>query len=125
MLVASMARNAGFGQFGGSPPAPQGYGPPGGVPPLGGPMTPGSRNDFDTALPLVLSIASTVLCCDPILGLPAIVLAIGARNAANMGAVEIARRRARTALVLSLASMGVGLTIELFEVVRYVIAALH
>ena len=105
--------------------APHGYGPPGGVPPLGGPMTPGSGNDVDTTLPLVLSIASTLLCCNPGLGLPAIVLAIQARNAANVGSIEAARKSARAALILSLVSMGIGFAIELYEAVRYVVAANH
>ena len=75
--------------------------------------------DVNTTLPLVLSLAATLLCCDPILGLPAIILAIQARNAANMGAVDLARKRARTALVLAIAAIVVGLGLELFEAVRY------
>ena len=130
MLRASMARDGGFGEQGHSAsrgnestPDPArpigGFGPPGGVPPLGGPMTPGSTSEVATTLPLVLAIASTLLCCDPILGLPAIILAIQARNAANMGAVDVARRRARAALVLAFAAMGVGLMIQGFEAARY------
>jgi hypothetical protein len=122
-----MARDGGFGEYGGSPAggnestpdAPGGFGPPGGVPPLGGPMVPGSGSDVDTTFPLVLSIASTLLCCDPILGLPAIVLAIQARNAANMGALDLARKRARTALILAFVSIGAGLVLEFVEVLRY------
>jgi len=122
-----MGRDGGFGGYGGGPTggddvtpgAGGGFGPPGGVPPLGGPMVPGSGSDVDTTLPLVLSIASTLLCCDPILGLPAIVLAIQARNAANMGAVDLARKRARTALILAIASGGAGLVLELVETLRY------
>jgi hypothetical protein len=83
-------------------------------------MTPGSGGDVDTTLPLLLAIASTVLCCDPVLGLPAIVFAIQARNAANMGSIDLARRRARTAFVVSLASAGAGLLLELYEAARYV-----
>ena len=82
-------------------------------------MVPGSGSEVDTTLPLVLSIASTLLCCDPLLGLPAIILAIQARNAANMGAVDLARKRARTALLLAIASIGAGFALELFEVLRY------
>jgi hypothetical protein len=122
-----MGRDGGFGGYGGAPTAGDdttveatgGFGPPGGVPPLGGPMVPGSGTEVDTTLPLVLSIASTVLCCDPILGLPAIVLAIQARNAANMGAVDVARKRARTALVLAIASSAAGLILELIETLHY------
>jgi hypothetical protein len=86
-------------------------------------MTPGSGSDVDTTLPLILSIASTVLCCDPVLGLPAIVLAIQARNARNVGAIDLARKRARAALVLSIVSMGVGLCFELLEAIRYLATA--
>jgi hypothetical protein len=81
-------------------------------------MTPGSGNDVDTTLPLILSIASTLLCCDPVLGLPAIVLAILARRAADMGAIDLARKRARMARLLAIASMGVGLAFELAEGIR-------
>jgi hypothetical protein len=127
MIPINMGRDGGFGGYGGEPTAGDdatqgaagGFGPPGGVPPLGGPMVPGSGSDVDTTLPLILSIASTLLCCDPILGLPAIVLAIQARNAANMGAVDLARKRARTALVLAIASSGAGLILELIETLRY------
>jgi hypothetical protein len=133
MLAERMARDGGFGGYGGAPKGgynapppgphpltPTGFGPPGGVPPLGGPMTPGSGPEVDTSLPLLLSIAATLLCCNPVLGLPAIVLAIQARNAANMGSADVARRRARAALVLSLVAAGAGLLFELFEGFRYV-----
>jgi hypothetical protein len=86
-------------------------------------MIPGSGRDVDTRLPLVLSIASTVLCCNPFLGLPAIVLAILARNAAHVGSIDLARKRARAAFVLSLAAIGFGFSFELFEAVRYLAAA--
>ena len=82
-------------------------------------MTPGSGNDVNTTLPLALAIGSTFLCCDPVLGLPAIVLAILARNAADVGAIDIARRRARTGLILSIASIVVGFLVELFEGIRF------
>jgi hypothetical protein len=122
-----MARDGGFGGYGDSPPhgygsspdASGGFGPPGGVPPLGGPMTPGSGNEVETTLPLVLSIAATLLCCNPILGLPAIILAIQARNAANMGAADLARKRARTARALAIAAIVLGLAFEIFECLRY------
>jgi hypothetical protein len=58
-------------------------------------MIPGSGSDVDTTLPLALSIAAAVLCCNPILGLPAIVLAVQARNAASVGSIDLARKRAR------------------------------
>jgi hypothetical protein len=82
-------------------------------------MTPGSGNDVNTTLPLALAIGSTLLCCDPVLGLPAIVLAILARNAADVGAIDVARRRARTGLILSIASIVVGFLVELLEGIRY------
>ena len=82
-------------------------------------MTPGSGNEVDTTLPLVLSIASTLLCCNPVLGLPAIVLAILARNAADVGAIDVARKRARLARRLAIASMILGLLFEVLEGVRY------
>jgi hypothetical protein len=90
-------------------------------------MVPGSESEVDTTLPLVLSIASTLLCCDPVLGLPAIVLAIQARNAANMGAIDLARKRARAALILAFVAMGAGLLLEVFEALRYfgVLTAIH
>ena len=128
MLEARMARDGGFGH-GGSPPgvntpSPQGFGPPGGVPPLGGPMIPGSGSDVDTRLPLALSIASTVLCCNPILG------ASGDRPR-DPGAQRRERRidrsgaeaSARGVFVLSLAAMGLGLSFEVFEAIRYLAAA--
>lgn len=86
-------------------------------------MIPGSGSDVNTTLPLALSIAAAVLCCNPILGLPAIVLAVQARNAASVGSINLARKRARAAFVLSLAAMGSGLSFELFEAVRYLAAA--
>jgi hypothetical protein len=88
-------------------------------------MTPGSRTDVGTTLPLVLSIASTVLCCDPVLGLPAIVLAIQAKNAADMGSIDLAHKRARAALVLAGIGAGLGLLLELYEVLRYFSTASH
>jgi Interferon-induced transmembrane protein len=122
-----MARDGGFGRYGMSAPpegynptpgAPRGFGPPGGMPPLGGPMTPGSGSDVDTTLPLVLSIVSTLLCCDPVLGVPAIVLAIQARNAANRGDIDLARKRARVAVILALVAIGAGFLLEVIEGVR-------
>ncbi len=82
-------------------------------------MTPGSGREVDTMLPLVLSIGATLLCCNPILGVPAIVLAIQARNAANMGAIDLAQKRARWALIVASFAIGVGLLIEAFEGIRY------
>ena len=131
MLAGEMTPQGGFGGYGGGPPSGegaspvQGYGPPGGVHPLGGPMTPGSGDDVNTTLPLVLSIASTVLCCDPLLGLPAIVLAIQARSAQNEGAIGLARKRARVALVLSIVSMVLGALFELYETVRHLASGFH
>ena len=126
MLDRCMRRD-GFGGFGGTPaggyaPSPQGFGPGGGFPPPGGPMTPGTEGDVNTTLPFVLSIVSTVVCCDPVLGLPAIVFAIQARNARNRGALDVARKRALVSLVLGGAGIGLGLALELFELFRYLTA---
>ena len=82
-------------------------------------MTPGTEGDVNTTLPLILAIVCTLVCCDPLLGLPAMVLAIQAKNARNMGALDLARKRARTALAISIVGMGLGLLLELIELVRW------
>jgi hypothetical protein len=82
-------------------------------------MTPGTEGDVNTTLPLLLSFACTLVFCNPLVGLPAIVLAIQARSARNMGSLDLARKRARAALVLSIAGMGLGLLLEVVELVRW------
>jgi hypothetical protein len=101
-------------------PAPHGFGPPGGgfVPP-GGPMTPGSGKDVGTTLPLLLAIASILVFCDPVLGLPAVILAVQARNARSVGSLDVARKRAKLALVLAGAGIVVGFLGEVFFAARW------
>jgi hypothetical protein len=109
-----MAGEGGFGGYGG---ASRGGNPPPASAASSAPAP--SPAEVDTTLPLVLSIGSTLLCCDPILGVPAIVLAIQARNAANQGALDIARKRARAALILASIAIALGLLLEAFEGLRY------
>jgi len=98
-----------MGQGYGQPPqgfGPPGFGPPGGgFPPPGGPMTPGSGEDVNTTLPLVLSIVSVVLFLNPI-GIVALIFAILASSAKKVGQLDDARGKAKIALVLAIVALG-------------------
>ncbi len=97
----------GYGPPGGYP--PQGFGPPGGgFPPPGGPMMPGSGGDVNTTTPLVLGIVSMVICGNCLLGIPAIILAVMAMNAKNVGNIEDARSKAKTSTILSIVGFGLA-----------------
>jgi hypothetical protein len=85
-------------------------------------MTPGSGREVNTTLPLVLSIASTLLCCNPVFGLPAIVMAIRAKNARDMGNLDGAAKQARTSLLLGALGMGLGLLFEVYELFAFLAA---
>ncbi|MBK8216892.1 MAG: CD225/dispanin family protein [Myxococcales bacterium] len=107
------------GGFGGPPPGgygapPPGFGPPGGgFPPPGGPMMPGAGGDVNTTLPIILGVISC-LCCGIsfILGVVGIVLAVQAGNAKNMGDIEGARSKAKTATILGAVGIGLGLLLD-------------
>jgi hypothetical protein len=125
MLGRGMRRtDGGLREYGGVPPAGYtpnpGFGPPGGgfVPP-GGPMTPGSGREVNVALPLAIAIGSTLLCLNPVLGLPAVVLAIQARNARDVGELDTAASRAKAATVVGAVGMGIGLLFESYELYRF------
>lgn len=106
----------GYGPPGGMPPG-GGYGgpPPGGAPPggYGGPMMPGAGGDVNTTLPIILGVISC-LCCGIsfILGVVGIVLAVQAGNAKNMGDIEGARSKAKTATILGAVGIGLGLLLD-------------
>ncbi|MEO8797383.1 MAG: CD225/dispanin family protein, partial [Polyangiaceae bacterium] len=106
------------GGFGGPPaggygaPPPGGFGPPGGgFPPPGGPMGPGMGQDINTTLPLILSIVAAIFCCgiSLILGIIGIVFSIQAGNAKKTGDIETARSKAKTATILAIAALVLGL----------------
>jgi len=76
-------------------------------------MMPGAGGDVNTTLPIILGVLSC-LCCGSfgislILGIVAIVLAVQAGNAKNMGDIEGARGKAKTATILASIGMGIGL----------------
>jgi hypothetical protein len=73
-------------------------------------MMPGAGGDVNTTLPLVLSIVS-LFCCGlgTILGIIGIVLSVQAGNAKNMGDIEGARGKAKTATILAAIGIGIGL----------------
>jgi hypothetical protein len=69
-------------------------------------MMPGSGQDVNTTLPLVLGIVSMAICGNCLLGIPAIVLAVMAMNAKNVGNLDDARSKAKTSLILSIVGFG-------------------
>jgi hypothetical protein len=95
------------GGFGG-PPAGGGPGSPGGFGPSG-PLMPGAGGDVNTTLPLVLSIVELVLCCNLLFGAAGLVVAIQAGNAKKVGDLELARKKAKTAMIILI----VGAVLEL------------
>lgn len=74
-------------------------------------MMPGAGGDVNTTLPLVLSIVGFLLCC----ALAAIPFAIGfvfslqANSMKNMGDVEGARAKAKTAMTMVIVGFVIGL----------------
>ncbi len=72
-------------------------------------MMPGQGGEVNTTLPLVLSIVQTVLCCNPLFGIIALVFAIQANNAKKTGDVVTAAAKAKTALII----VGVGFVLSL------------
>jgi hypothetical protein len=73
-------------------------------------MMPGAGGDVNTTLPLILSILS-LFCCGlgTILGIVGIVLSVQAGNAKNMGDIEGARGKAKTATILAAIGLGLGI----------------
>jgi len=69
-------------------------------------MMPGSGRDVNTTTPLVLGIVSIALCGNCLLGIPAIILAVMAMNAKNVGNLEDARSKAKTSTILSIIGFG-------------------
>jgi hypothetical protein len=76
-------------------------------------MMPGAGGDVNTTLPIILGVISC-LCCGIsfILGVVAIVLAVQAGNAKNMGDIEGARGKAKTATILGGVGIGLGLLLD-------------
>lgn len=81
-------------------------------------MVPGSVGEVNTTLPLVLGVASTLGCwgVGTLTGVVAIVLALLARGQQNIGDVDGARLRARSAVLVAIAGAvaTVGLDVLLF-----------
>jgi hypothetical protein len=71
-------------------------------------MMPGSGGDVNTTTPLVLGIVSMVICGNCLLGIPAIILAVMAMNAKNVGNIEDARSKAKTSTILSIVGFGLA-----------------
>ena len=80
-------------------------------------MMPGAGGDVNTTLPLILSIVQLVLCCNPIFGTIGLVFAIQAGNAKKTGDVELARSKAKTAMIIIM----VGAALESIGVVINVV----
>jgi drug/metabolite transporter (DMT)-like permease len=76
-------------------------------------MMPGAGGDVNTTLPIILGVISC-LCCGIsfILGVVGIVLAVQAGNAKNMGDIEGARSKAKTATILGAVGIGLGLLLD-------------
>jgi hypothetical protein len=77
-------------------------------------MGPGMGDDINTTLPLVLSIISLACCWGAfgvsfILGVIGLVFAIQAGNAKKTGDMETARSKAKTALMLAIIGMALGI----------------
>jgi hypothetical protein len=70
-------------------------------------------------LPLVVAIATTILCVAVPFGVPAIAYALRARSAQDAGATEIARSRRRMSLVLSALGIVLGSLVEIYALVRH------
>lgn len=70
-------------------------------------MTP--RADVNTTLPLILSIVSLVMCGNYLFGVIALIFAIQAGSAANVGDVETAQSKVKMSYVML--GIGVGLTV--------------
>jgi hypothetical protein len=71
-------------------------------------MMPGSGRDVNTTTPLVLGIVSIALCGNCLLGIPAIILAVMAMNAKNVGNIEDARSKAKISTILSIVGFGLA-----------------
>lgn len=63
-------------------------------------MMPGAGGDVNTTLPLVLSIIELVLCCNLLFGGLGLMFAIQAGNAKKVGDLELARSKAKTAMII-------------------------
>jgi hypothetical protein len=87
-------------------------------------MTPGSGGDVNTTLPLALSIVSVVVCGNCLLGIPAIVLAVMAMNARNVGNLEDARSKAKISNILSIVGFALVLVASVIYGLFFGLAAL-
>jgi hypothetical protein len=75
-------------------------------------MMPGAGGDVNTTLPLVFSIISVIPCCSGIfflLGIVALIFSIQANNAKKTGDMETARGKSKTALIMAIAAIVLGL----------------
>ncbi len=92
--------------------------------PPGGPMVPGSVGEVNTTLPLVLGVASTLGCwgIGTLTGIAAVVLALLARRQQNIGDVDGARVRARSAIVVVIAGAAAGVVLDVLLLVTGVVA---
>ncbi len=73
-------------------------------------MGPGMGDDINTTLPMILSIVAMIFCCGIsfFLGVGGLVLSIQAGNSKKTGDMESARSKAKTALILAIAALAIG-----------------
>jgi hypothetical protein len=76
-------------------------------------MMPGSGGDVNTTLPLILSIASVLLCGNYLLGIPAIILAVMAGSSKTAGNLEDARSKAKVSTILCVVGFALNMVIGL------------
>lgn len=69
---------------------------------------PGAGGDVNTKAPLVVAIIATVVCCNVMFGVPAILFALQAGNAMRAGDVPTARSKVRVAWIV----LVLGLLVE-------------
>ena len=76
---------------------------------MSGPMTPGAGGEANTTLPIVLNIVATLFGCGsglaPVLGVVGIIFALQASSAKKLGDAGTSRRKAKTSLILAIASL--------------------
>jgi fatty acid desaturase len=67
-------------------------------------------DDINTTLPMILSIVAMIFCCGIsfFLGVGGLVLSIQAGNSKKTGDMESARSKAKTALILAIAALAIG-----------------
>jgi hypothetical protein len=90
----------------GGPPGGGGYGGP-----PGGPIMPGAGGDVNTTLPIILGVLESILCCNALFGIGAIVLGVLASSDLKTGNIEDARNKVNIAYIV----LGVGAFIGIFS----------